>query len=53
MTQDERWQAKYNEVMDFIETNHRNPSRKDQGDRNFHTLTIHQYTQYIPSGIVI
>lgn len=27
MTQDERWLAKYNEVMDFIETNHRNPSR--------------------------
>lgn len=27
MTQDERWMAKYNEVMDFIETNHRNPSR--------------------------
>ena len=27
MTQDERWQAKYKEVMDFIETNHRNPSR--------------------------
>ena len=26
MTQDERWQAKYNEVMEFIETNHRNPS---------------------------
>ena len=27
MTQDERWQAKYNEVVGFIETNHRNPSR--------------------------
>ena len=27
MTQDERWQAKYNEEMVFIETNHRNPSR--------------------------
>lgn len=27
MTQDERWQAKYNEVMKFMETNHRNPSR--------------------------
>ena len=27
MTQDERWQAKYNEVMDFMEINHRNPSR--------------------------
>lgn len=27
MTQDERWQVKYNEVMDFIEHEHRNPSR--------------------------
>ena len=27
MTQDERWLARYNEVMDFMETNHRNPSR--------------------------
>ncbi len=27
MTQDERWLAKYNEVMEFMETNRRNPSR--------------------------
>ena len=27
MTQDERWQAKYNDVVEFIKTNHRNPSR--------------------------
>lgn len=27
MTQDERWSVKYNEVIEFIETNHRNPSR--------------------------
>ena len=27
MTQDELWLSKYIEVMDFIETNHRNPSR--------------------------
>ena len=27
MTQDERWMAKYNEVVEFINTNHRNPSR--------------------------
>lgn len=27
MTQDERWQAKYNEVVEFISSNHRNPSR--------------------------
>ena len=27
MTQDERWQKQYDEVSEFIETNHRNPSR--------------------------
>ena len=27
MTQDERWQIRYNEVKTFIETNHRNPSK--------------------------
>ena len=27
MDQDTRWQNKYNEVMGFIESNHRNPSR--------------------------
>lgn len=27
MTQDERWLNKYNDVMEFMATNHRNPSR--------------------------
>ena len=27
MTQDERWQARYKEVVAFIKKNHRNPSR--------------------------
>ena len=27
MTQDERWNLRYQEVMEFIETNHRNPSK--------------------------
>lgn len=27
MTQDERWMTRYNEVVTFIETNKRNPSR--------------------------
>lgn len=27
MMQDERWLLKYNEVVEFINTNHRNPSR--------------------------
>jgi len=27
MTQDEKWKARYNEVVEFIECNHRNPSK--------------------------
>ena len=27
MTQDERWMTRYKEVVSFIETNHRNPSK--------------------------
>ena len=27
MTQEERWNIRYNEVKAFIETNHRNPSK--------------------------
>ena len=27
MTQEERWQIQYDEVVEFIETNHRNPSK--------------------------
>lgn len=35
MTQDERWQENYKEVIDFIETNHRNPSK--------HRIEEHDY----------
>ena len=27
MTQDKRWIVRYNEVMEFLEENHRNPSK--------------------------
>ena len=27
MTQEEKWKARYEEVVTFIETNHRNPSK--------------------------
>ena len=27
MTQEERWQKRYEEVVEFIENNHRNPSK--------------------------
>lgn len=33
MTQDELWLSKYKEVLSFIETHHRNPSRYDLEER--------------------
>lgn len=33
MTQDERWLARYNEVLQFIETNKRNPSKYVDAER--------------------
>lgn len=38
MTQDERWLQKYNEVMDFMEKNHRRSSKfidEERGLRNW------------------
>ena len=32
MRQEERWEAKYNEVKDYMVTNHRNPSRHNIED---------------------
>ena len=34
MTQEERWLTKYNEVMGFLEENHRNPSKYVAEDRD-------------------
>ena len=42
MTQDERWQARYKEVVDFIEKNKRNPSKYYQEDRQLYTWLKHQ-----------
>lgn len=41
MTQDERWQIRYQEVIDFIEKNHRNPSKHYDEERNMHTFVKH------------
>lgn len=35
MTQDERWIARYNEVVAFIETNKRNPSKYRIEEHNY------------------
>ena len=36
MTQDERWLARYNEVLNFIQVNRRNPSRYDAEERGLY-----------------
>ena len=33
MTQDERWNKRYQDVMDFMEKNHRNPSKYFDAER--------------------
>lgn len=41
MTQEEKWQANYNEVKTFIETNHRNLSKYDLEERRLYTWLKH------------
>lgn len=42
MTQDERWILIYNEVVEFIQTNHRNPSR--------HRIVDHDYLNWLKAN---
>ena len=42
MTQDERWLAKYNEIMAFMAENHRRPSKYYLEERNNWNWMRHQ-----------
>ena len=42
MTQDEKWIARYNEVKDFIEREHRNPSKFIPEERGLRNWVRHQ-----------
>lgn len=42
MTQDERWLANWKEVMDFMETNHRRPSKFIDEERGLRNWWKHQ-----------
>ena len=42
MTQDERWMARYNEVKEFIEHEHRNPSKFIPEERGLRNWVRHQ-----------
>lgn len=45
MTQDERWTTRYKEVMEFITTNHRNPSKYNLEERNMYNYIKHTRKQ--------
>ena len=46
MTQDERWNTRYEEVKAFIEDNKRNPSKYDAGERgDYYTWLKHNRKQ--------
>jgi len=45
MTQDERWSIRYNEVLTFIETNRRNPSKYAPEERNMYNYIKHTRKQ--------
>lgn len=46
MTQDEKWIARYNDVLAFIETNKRNPSKYDAEERGeYYTWLKHNRKQ--------
>ena len=50
MTQDERWITRYNEVVDFIETNKRNPSKHDEEEKGRYLNWIKANRKAINSG---
>ena len=51
MTQEERWQANYNEVKTFIETNRRNLSKYNLEERRLYTWIKHNRKQMNADGL--
>lgn len=52
MTQDERWLQKYNEVKDFMEKNHRNPSKHDDEERGRYLNWIKHNRKLYAAGLL-
>ena len=50
MTQEEKWLGKYNEVKNFIETNHRNPSKHDEEERGKYLNWIKHNRKQLNAG---
>lgn len=50
MTQEEIWQSKYDEVVAFIETHHRNPSKYDPEERGLYVNWIRHNRKLLNAG---
>lgn len=50
MTQDEAWLKKYNEVISFIETNKRNPSKNNPEERGLYLNWIKHNRKMMNTG---
>ena len=50
MTQEEKWQTRYEEVKNFIETNKRNPSRYDAKERGLYCNWLHHNRKQMNAG---
>ena len=50
MTQDEKWISRYNEVIAFIESNKRNPSRYDDTERGLYCNWLHHNRKQMNAG---
>lgn len=50
MTQDEKWMSRYHEVVAFIETNKRNPSRYDDTERGLYSNWLHHNRKLMNAG---
>ena len=50
MTQDEQWQTKYQEVVEFIEAHHRNPSKYDDEERGLYLNWIKHNKKLYKAG---
>ncbi len=50
MTQDEKWIARYNKVVTFIETNKRNPSKYDAEERGEYDTWLKHNRKVLNAG---
>lgn len=50
MTQDEAWITKYNEVVEFVVKNKRNPSKYDAAERGLYVNWIRHNRKLLNSG---